>query len=241
MHCAAIAVTRCLSVRPSVTFVGCAKTNKDIFEMFSPSGSQSILVFPDQTGWRYSDGNPPNGGVECKGGIWRWNHPLSNARSTRRPHGWSSAIVTSSRQLLLTSVMRRFSRWSFLSAARRPSSDRVWRTVIVYYWSSSQPADRSIRPKPPFSVYWMTWSASSTKATSVRWCYWDLSAAFDTVDHSIFMEVLRWRLGVEGNALGWPAEFIMWPTTCGHIMKRCGCLSVCLSRVISRKRSQIEP
>ena len=42
---------------------------------------------------------------------------------------------------------------------------------------------------------------------------------------------------------------IMWPTTCGHIMKRCGCLSVCpsvclsvcLSRVISRKRSEIEP
>jgi len=21
--------------------------------------------------------------------------------------------------------------------------------------------------------------------------------------------------------------FIMWPTACGHIMKRCGCLSVC--------------
>ena len=42
---------------------------------------------------------------------------------------------------------------------------------------------------------------------------------------------------------------VMWPTMCGHIMKRCGCLSVrlsvclsvCLSRVISRKRSQIEP
>jgi len=40
--------------------------NKDIFEIFSPSGSQAILVFPYQTAWRYSDGNPPNGGVECK-------------------------------------------------------------------------------------------------------------------------------------------------------------------------------
>jgi len=29
----------CLSVRPSVTFVSCAKTNKDIFEIFSPCGS----------------------------------------------------------------------------------------------------------------------------------------------------------------------------------------------------------
>jgi len=56
-----------LSVRLSVTFVICAKTNKDIFEIFSPCGSQAILVFPCQTGWRYSNGNPLNGGVECKG------------------------------------------------------------------------------------------------------------------------------------------------------------------------------
>ena len=62
------AVSVCLSVCPSVTFVSCVKTNKDIFEIFSPSGSQAILVFPRQTGWRYSDGNPPNGGVECRWG-----------------------------------------------------------------------------------------------------------------------------------------------------------------------------
>ena len=42
MHSAAIAGMRC----PSVTFVSCAKTTKDIFEIFSPSGSQAILVFP---------------------------------------------------------------------------------------------------------------------------------------------------------------------------------------------------
>ena len=47
--------------------MSCAKTNKDIFETFSPSVSQAILVFPCQTGWRYSDGNPSNGSVECKG------------------------------------------------------------------------------------------------------------------------------------------------------------------------------
>ena len=67
---AVYAVTRCPSVRPSITFVSCAKTNKDIFEIFSPSGSQAVLVFPYKTGWRYSDGNPPNGGVECKG-VWK--------------------------------------------------------------------------------------------------------------------------------------------------------------------------
>ena len=39
------AVMRCLSVCVSVTFVSCVKTNKDIFEFFSPSGSHTILFF----------------------------------------------------------------------------------------------------------------------------------------------------------------------------------------------------
>ena len=58
------AVSICLSV----TFVSGVKTNKDIFEILSPSGSQATLVCPCQTGWRYSNGNPPNGGVECRWG-----------------------------------------------------------------------------------------------------------------------------------------------------------------------------
>ena len=59
------------SVRLSVTFVSCAKTNKYIFEIFSPPGRHTILVFPYQTGCWYSDGNRPNGGVECRWGIGR--------------------------------------------------------------------------------------------------------------------------------------------------------------------------
>jgi len=45
----------------SVTFVSCVKTNKDIFEFFSPSGSHIILVFRTKRGddrvyrYRYSD------------------------------------------------------------------------------------------------------------------------------------------------------------------------------------------
>jgi len=58
----------CVSVCVFVTFVSCVKTNKDIFEILSPSGSHTILLFPCQTGWRYSDGNPLNGGVECRWG-----------------------------------------------------------------------------------------------------------------------------------------------------------------------------
>jgi len=59
----------CLSVCLSVTFVDHVKRNKHIFEIFSPSGSHTILVYPYQTGWRYSDRNPPNGGVECRWDI----------------------------------------------------------------------------------------------------------------------------------------------------------------------------
>jgi len=47
---AAFAVMRvCVSVSLSVTFVRCAKTNKHIIRIFSPSGSHAILVFPCQT------------------------------------------------------------------------------------------------------------------------------------------------------------------------------------------------
>ena len=58
-----------VSVRLSVTFVDHVNTNKHVFEMFSPSGSHTIPVFPHQTRWRYSDENPPNVGVECKGSM----------------------------------------------------------------------------------------------------------------------------------------------------------------------------
>ena len=55
------------SVRLFVTFVDHVKMNKDIFEIFLSSGSDTILVFPSQRGCRYSNGNPLTGGVECEG------------------------------------------------------------------------------------------------------------------------------------------------------------------------------
>ena len=59
--CTAYAVMRYLSVCLSVTFVDHVKTNKHIYKNFSPSVSHTILYFPYQTRWRYSDGNAPNG------------------------------------------------------------------------------------------------------------------------------------------------------------------------------------
>jgi len=52
-----------LSVRLSVTFVSCAKTNKDIFEIFPPCGSQAILVF----GGAIPTGTPITGASNARG------------------------------------------------------------------------------------------------------------------------------------------------------------------------------
>jgi len=68
-HAVSVCLSVRLSVRLSVTFMDHVKTNKHIFEIFTPSGSDTTLVFPYQRGCRYSDGNLPNGGVECKGGM----------------------------------------------------------------------------------------------------------------------------------------------------------------------------
>ena len=78
MRCisAVFAVTRCLSVCPSVclsvTFVDHIRTNKHIFEILSPSGSDTILVFSSQRGCRYCDENPPIRGRRMQGGMIKW-------------------------------------------------------------------------------------------------------------------------------------------------------------------------
>ena len=87
-------VSFCPSVCLSVTFVSCAKTNKDIFEIFSPSGSHTILVLPYQTGWRYSDGDPPNeGGGRMQGCMikCRFFSQISRCISETVIHRWAHA------------------------------------------------------------------------------------------------------------------------------------------------------
>ena len=71
MHSADYAVRGKMSVCPSVcpSHPGIVCKRLHISSFFSPSGSYIILVFLYQTGWQYSDGDPPNGGVECKEGM----------------------------------------------------------------------------------------------------------------------------------------------------------------------------
>ena len=53
-----------VSVCLSRSWIMTKRINNHIFEIFSPSGSHTILVCPYQTGWRYSDG-----AVEYRWGI----------------------------------------------------------------------------------------------------------------------------------------------------------------------------
>jgi len=74
---AAYAVMQCLSVCLSVMFVDHVKSNKRIFKIFSPSGSQATLVLRTKR-HNQSDGNPPNWGVECKGVLKMIFRPISS-------------------------------------------------------------------------------------------------------------------------------------------------------------------
>ena len=65
---ASYADMRCLSVHLSRSWIMSKRINISS-NCFSPSGSHTILLFPYQTGWRSSDGNPLNGGVECRWGM----------------------------------------------------------------------------------------------------------------------------------------------------------------------------
>ena len=86
------ALSVCVSVCLSRSWVVSKRIN--IFEIFSPSGSQAILVFPYQTAWQYLVGNPRNGGVECRWGRQKSWLSLYLA--------WLPAISTATGKLLST-------------------------------------------------------------------------------------------------------------------------------------------
>ena len=55
------------SVRPSVTRQYSIEKATHIIKLSSPTRSHPILVFPHQTVWQYSDGDPTNKGIEFTG------------------------------------------------------------------------------------------------------------------------------------------------------------------------------
>ena len=90
------AVSVCVSVRQVHEFC-------HIFKIFSPSSSQTILVFPYQMSRWYSDGDPPNGDIKCRWGrqkSWFWAN-TSAINSAATDHGKLVALVAGKWQSLL--------------------------------------------------------------------------------------------------------------------------------------------
>jgi len=69
MHSVDYVVVRCLSICLFVTRWYSIEMTKHIIPLISPSGSHTILVFPYEMVWQYSDGDPIiiNRGIECRG------------------------------------------------------------------------------------------------------------------------------------------------------------------------------
>ena len=135
----------CVCVCVSVTFVDCVKTNKDIFEIFSLSSSHTILVFPYQTGWRYSDGIPLTGASNAgRVGRNRDSEPtcllltLQQARCCKHGRQWTTATI---------SQVVTIYRWLYMYTAgiRPPSATRDKVTVsVVLQRESDQARSRTI-------------------------------------------------------------------------------------------------
>jgi len=121
-----------VSVCPSITFVNCAKTNKDIFEIVSSSGSHTILVFPYQTAWRYSNGNPSNGGVECRWGrqknaiLDEYLASLHTGLQCCQPYT-SSKVWKQSRDERLQASSRALTAASVVRCSQKTTTKCLWR------------------------------------------------------------------------------------------------------------------
>jgi len=122
------AVSVCLSVRLSRSCIQLKQLNI-IFYFFSPSGSHTILVFPYQTLWQYSDGDPVMVASNA-GGVWKTifstNILFLRVLSTVRP---SSVVnkVPPDRGKLMTLIAGSIKRQRFLIAEDgRQSATHQW-------------------------------------------------------------------------------------------------------------------
>jgi len=113
--CVCVCVSVCLSVCLSRSWV-VSKRIKISSKFFSPSGRHTILVFPYQMGWRYSNGNPSNGGVE-----YRWGRQKTRFWTNIWLHCIQvySVVNRTSREVWMTKP--RWTAASVENSPRRPS------------------------------------------------------------------------------------------------------------------------
>jgi len=148
------AVSVCVCV--SITFVDRVKTNKHIFEIFSPSGSHTILVFPYQTGWRYSDENPPPlTGASNAGWVDRNRDSEPYACCW---HGNMRGVVNmvAGERRPPSRKLWHVYRWSYTAGIRPPSATRDKVTVSVVLQRESSQARSRIVHNHDKSCVWLS-------------------------------------------------------------------------------------
>jgi len=89
--------------------------NKRIFKILSPLGSHVILVFSYKMLRQYTDGNLPNGGVEC-----RWG---SKTRHSRLVYGFFTCCQRCNSQVLSTRCHRTMVSYTLVAGK--------WRSLLM--------------------------------------------------------------------------------------------------------------
>jgi len=165
------------AVSVCLTFVGHVKTNKHIFEIFSPSSSHTILVFPYQTGWRYSDGNPLTGasndwrclGKNRNSGLIAGYRILLEVRSAKniyRRRSWVYDTVGHAPLTIDRLLDVRTTKWQkqlpttmqYRSHSWRRTSECLWRPAA---WMNTPNCRREENRKEFNWTQWYIWSRNN--------------------------------------------------------------------------------
>ena len=107
--------------------MSCAKTTKDIFEIFSPSGSQAILVFPHQTGGAIPTGTPLTGASNARGyeKMTIFDHCLAEISETVIVRWAHAARQFVSIEFLFPSIQH----FSMIAPGASPGETKMWAAV----------------------------------------------------------------------------------------------------------------
>ena len=90
--------------------------------------SPTILVFPYQTGCQYSDGDPPNGGVDCKGAMEKTRFTMESEQETTPK--LSNGTSLNDREKPLTQISR--SRYYSKSNNSKTVQARPIKSRVIY-------------------------------------------------------------------------------------------------------------
>jgi len=137
----------------------------NISSFFSPSGSHTILVFPYQTAWRYSDRNLPNGGVECRWGRQKsrfWAIYLASMPAVKAAAG---QVLSTRKSLLVVADTVRCDHQSHVVQQVRPHGLRLSIPVQHNHFLLHLVDDGTL---PTFLLHHIRWRKATSPSSGVK-------------------------------------------------------------------------